>query len=180
MKNKTNSCKKWLAVLLSFSMLPTAILQNGSMAYAEEKKQEEAVTAEEAMENRETDIVVEEISISNKEEFLKFAQKCQDDYYSYSRVFNLQDDIDLSGSSFDGIPYFAGTFNGNGHTVSGLKISREGSDYGFFRYIGKTGGVKDLTVSGSVKVTGSAENVGGLKRHRYRNAESDAERRDEK
>ena len=164
MKNRTNSCKKWLAVLLSVSMLPTAILQNGSMAYAEEKKQEEAmaVTAEEALENRETDIVVEEISISNKEEFLKFARKCQDDYYSYGRVFNLQDDIDLSGSSFDGIPYFAGTFNGNGHTVSGLKISREGSDYGFFRYVGKTGRVKDLTVSGSVKVTGSAENVGGF------------------
>ena len=164
MKNRTNSCKKWLAVLLSVSMLPTAILQNGSMAYAEEKKQEEAVavTAEEALENRETDIVVEEISISDKEEFLKFARKCQDDYYSYGRVFNLQDDIDLSGSSFDGIPYFAGTFNGNGHTVSGLKISREGSDYGFFRYVGKTGRVKDLTVSGSVKVTGSAENVGGF------------------
>ena len=50
MKNRTNSCKKWLAVLLSVSMLPTAILQNGSMAYAEEKKQEEAVTAEEALE----------------------------------------------------------------------------------------------------------------------------------
>ena len=68
MKNRTNSCKKWLAVLLSVSMLPTAILQNGSMAYAEEKKQEEAVavTAEEALENRETDIVVEEISISVK------------------------------------------------------------------------------------------------------------------
>ena len=52
MKNRTNSCKKWLAVLLSVSMLPTAILQNGSMAYAEEKKQEEAVTAEEALELR--------------------------------------------------------------------------------------------------------------------------------
>ena len=162
MKNRTNSCKKWLAVLLSVSMLPTAILQNGSMAYAEEKKQEEAVTAEEALEDREADIVVEEISISNKEEFLKYVQKCQDDYYSYGRIFNLQNDIDLSGSSFDGIPYFAGTFNGNGHTVSGLKISREGSDYGFFRYVGKTGRVKDLTVSGSVKVTGSAENVGGV------------------
>lgn len=56
-------------MLLSVSMLPTAILQNGSMAYAEEKKQEEAVTAEEALEDREADIVVEEISISNKEEF---------------------------------------------------------------------------------------------------------------
>ena len=162
MKNRTNSCKKWLAVLLSVSMLPTAILQNGSMAYAEEKKQEEAVTAEEALEDREADIVVEEISISNKEEFLKYVQRCQDDYYSYGRIFNLQNDIDLSGSSFDGIPYFAGTFNGNGHTVSGLKISREGSDYGFFRYVGKTGRVKDLNVSGSVKVTGSAENVGGV------------------
>ena len=75
MKNRTNSCKKWLAVLLSVSMLPTAILQNGSMAYAEEKKQEEAVTAEEALEDREADIVVEEISISNKEEFLKYENK---------------------------------------------------------------------------------------------------------
>lgn len=162
MKNRTNSRKKWLAVLLSVSMLPTAVLQNGSMVYAEESRQEEAAETEEALENRETVPVVEEISISNKEEFLKFAKKCQDDYYSYGRVFNLQDDIDLSGSTFEGIPYFAGTFNGNGHTVSGFKISREGSDYGFFRYVGKNGRVKDLNVSGSVKVTGSAENVAGL------------------
>lgn len=147
MKNRTNSCKKWLRVLLSVSMLPTAFYRTVLWRMRRKRSRKRQITAEEALEDREADIVVEEISISNKEEFLKYVQKCQDDYYSYGRIFNLQNDIDLSGSSFDGIPYFAGTFNGNGHTVSGLKISREGSDYGFFRYVGKTGRVKDLNVS---------------------------------
>ena len=90
MKNRTNSCKKWLAVLLSVSMLPTAILQNGSMAYAEEKKQEEAVNAEEALEDREADIVVEEISISNKERVFKICSEVP------GRLLQLWQDFQLT------------------------------------------------------------------------------------
>ena len=50
---------------------------------------------------------------------------------------------------------YTGTFDGNGHTISGLYINDStADDQGLFGYVGGyvgTGTVKDLTVSGSVK-----------------------------
>ncbi len=63
--------------------------------------------------------------ISTREEFLKFAKNCRDDFYSYGKVFSLENDIDLSGTSFQGIPYFQGTLEGNGHVISGAKNCRD-------------------------------------------------------
>ena len=50
---------------------------------------------------------------------------------------------------------YTGTFNGDGHTISGLYINRSADYQGLFGYVStdddNTGTVKDLTVSGSVK-----------------------------
>ena len=55
-------------------------------------------------------------------------------------------------SSYNGPGAYSGTFDGNGHTISGLKVSSDGKHIGLFGQIsGAT--VKNLTVSG--KVTGS-------------------------
>ena len=102
------------------------------------------------------------IEISNVQELESFAQECRNDWYSYGKVFSLTADIDLTGTDFQGIPYFNGTLKGNGHTISGFSLSRKGSDYGFFRYLGKNAVVEELTVEGTVRMDGSAENVGGL------------------
>ena len=45
---------------------------------------------------------------------------------------------------------YKGTFNGNGHTISGLYIDSSDNDQGLFGYVGSSGTVQDLTVSGSV------------------------------
>ena len=46
---------------------------------------------------------------------------------------------------------YTGTFNGDGHTISGLYIDSSDTDYqGLFGYVGTFGTVKDLTVSGEV------------------------------
>lgn len=47
---------------------------------------------------------------------------------------------------------FKGTFDGNGHTVSGLKVETSGDYAGFFGYL--SGSVKNLTLKGKVKTTG--------------------------
>lgn len=104
----------------------------------------------------------DEIQISNAQDLERFAQECRNDWYSYGKVFSLTADIDLTGMDFQGIPYFNGTLKGNGHTISGFSLSRKGSDYGFFRYLGKNAVVGDLIVEGTVRMDGSAENVGGL------------------
>ena len=54
---------------------------------------------------------------------------------------------------------YEGTFNGDGHTISGLYIDSRVDYQGLFGYVGTGGTVKDLTVSGSV----SGNNyVGGI------------------
>lgn len=54
---------------------------------------------------------------------------------------------------------FTGTFEGNGHTISGLAINRSANYQGLFGYISSTGIVKDLSVSGTVN---GLQYVGGL------------------
>ena len=76
-------------------------------------------------------------------------------------------DLDLGGESSPWTPIgsfspyapFTGTFDGGGHTISGLYISGSSSNRGLFGYVGSGGTVKNLNVSGSV--TG-AYNVGGV------------------
>ncbi len=81
----------------------------------------------------------------------------------------LMNDIDVSGSGFTSFPYtiqgsnspfkFMGTFDGGGHTISGISISTSG-DAGLFGSLGGT--VKDLTVTGSVSGAGKDSSVGGI------------------
>ena len=103
-----------------------------------------------------------DVTISNTEEFLSFAQSCRLDSYSMDLTVSLEADIDLKNTDFAGIPIFCGTFLGNGHTISGLDISGNGSQQGLFRYLTQTAVVKDLNVSGSVKPQGSRSCVGSI------------------
>ena len=58
---------------------------------------------------------------------------------------------------------FTGTFDGNGHTISGLYINNGDSVYaGLFGYVGRGGMIKDLTVEGEITVSGSDLCIGGI------------------
>ncbi|MGM8366174.1 immunoglobulin-like domain-containing protein [Virgibacillus sp. W0181] len=80
----------------------------------------------------------------------------------------LKNDIDLSGYSNwepigDGSTFsrFEGTFDGEGHTISGLTITRPTEDnVGLFGYIQSSAEIKNVILTG-VNVEGK-ENVGGL------------------
>ena len=84
------------------------------------------------------------------------------DSYSKDKIVKLTADIDVSGSDFKGISYFAGTFDGGSHIISGFNVDYKGSDFGFFRYIAESGFITNLNISGSINVTGSQENIGGI------------------
>lgn len=88
-----------------------------------------------------------------------FAKACSLDSYSDGLYVTLSEDIELSGA-FEPVPIFRGTFDGNGHTISGLGINADGSYIGLFRFIERGAVVKDLTVRGTVEPKGSAEYVG--------------------
>ena len=60
---------------------------------------------------------------------------------------------------------YSGTFNGNGKTISGLYINNSTADYqGLFCYVGSSGKVQNLSVSGSVSGDRYVGGVVGLNR----------------
>ena len=114
-----------------------------------------------------TEAEISVTEIRNAQEFLEFARNCSSDAFSLNRTVRLTADIDLSdaalsGNSFEGIPYFHGIFEGNGHTISQFKLTPKGSSHGFFRYIGEAGTVRNLNLDGIVRPEGSQEQIGGL------------------
>jgi len=102
------------------------------------------------------------LTVSSEEEFLAFGENCRLDSYSVGLTVKLEADLDLTGLEFSGIPVFCGTFEGGGHTVSGIEISANGSQLGLFRYLTETATVRNLTVEGTVAPQGSRSSVGGI------------------
>ena len=105
------------------------------------------------------------LRIARQQQFLDFAENCRLDSYSRNLSVILLTDIDLTGVDFSGIPIFCGNFDGNGHTVSGLSITRDGSNMGLFRYVDASAVIQNLTVSGEIIPDGSRSAVGGIAGH---------------
>ena len=102
------------------------------------------------------------LTITSAEDFLTFAENCRLDSYSQGLEVQLTADIDLTGTGFTGIPIFCGSFYGNDHTVSGIRLTADGSVQGLFRYLAETAYVERLDVRGEVKPGGSRSTVGGI------------------
>ena len=102
------------------------------------------------------------ISVNSAEELALVAANCTDDTWSVNKQIELNSDISLEDVDFEPIQIFAGTFNGNGHTISGFRCSGSGFADGFFRYITVTGIVQDLTINGIVEAENEKDCTGGL------------------
>lgn len=145
--------KRLLSLLFALSLIFTLMIPVNAI---------ESEDAEEAVEEEEIQIAVRELSISTAEEFLTFAEACRLDSYSQNLEVTLESDIDLQGTSFNGIPIFCGTFLGNAHTISGISITSDGSYRGLFRYLTEEALVRDLTVVGQINPTGTHNYVGAI------------------
>ena len=137
-----------LCLLLVLSLPVTALAE-------EAKDTEETAAAEEGTTLR----------IMRQKQFLDFAENCRLDSYSRNLSVVLLTDIDLTSVDFAGIPIFCGNFDGNGHTISGLSITQDGSNMGLFRYVDASALIQNLTVSGEIIPDGSRSAVGGIAGH---------------
>lgn len=106
--------------------------------------------------------VTDTVTISSEAGFLDFAKSCALDIWSQGKTVILTADLDLADAEFTPIPTFGGTFFGQGHTISGLRITAAGSTQGLFRYIQPSGVVQDLAVEGNVAPAGTRSTVGGI------------------
>ncbi len=105
---------------------------------------------------------VEAVVIRSMEDLLALSQNCALDTWSQGRAVTLAADLDLAGSGFSPIPTFGGTFDGQGHTISGLNLTADGSAAGLFRYIQAGGTVTRLRVTGIVAPGEGPSQVGGI------------------
>ena len=126
-------CALLLAALLLLGSLPTALAAEGAT-----------------------------VNVSSVEELLRAARQCSLDSWSRGRTIVLTADLDLKGESFTPFPIFCGVFDGQGHTISGLRVAESGSSMGLFRILQEGAVVRDLTVAGTVAPSGSACQVGGI------------------
>ena len=102
------------------------------------------------------------LRIQSPEDLLRLAEDCRLDSYSLGLTVKLTRDLDMTGYDFEGIPVFSGTFEGNGHRITGISLTHAGSHVGLFRYLTAEAIVRELHVSGTVAPTGTREYVGGI------------------
>ncbi len=176
--------KKILASLMAITLFTTS----GLISFAENEPEKDASqenvittgTQERAAENEvdvdadiEDDIAaavpveIETIKISNVDEFLEFVDNCKLNTWSDNKEILLTSDISLVGQEFYGIPDFGGVFDGQGHTISEINISKGQSYVGLFIHVEKNAVIQNLKVSGSVIPTGSPVIIGGIAGENY-------------
>lgn len=94
------------------------------------------------------------ISISTAKELSALAENCVSDEWSKGKTIVLEADINLTGLDFEPVPLMNGTFDGQGHSIIGLRFDGAGSTQGLFRAVLKDGAVKNFSVSGSLNAPG--------------------------
>ena len=147
MKRKNRSNRLWAAALIVCMLL----IHMPAAAFATEAEAEEFVIPGDA------------VYLASPEDILNLAENCVSDAWSRDKVFVLEGDIDLSGTEFSAIPTFGGIFLGQGHTVSGLRLTGEMTAQGFFRYLQKTALVQDLHLKGTVQPAKNGNlDIGGM------------------
>ena len=115
----------------------------------------------------------ESVAIQTAEELLDFAQRVnQFDETAVYGHYHLENDIDLTGLDWEPIgkirveesalePFyrdirlkvesgFCGTFEGRGHTISGVSVDADADYSGFFGVVGRSAVIRDLSVEGQV------------------------------
>ena len=124
-----------------------------------------AITESEALPETETESEIhreEQITISSAEDLEDLAKRCVVDRNSKDLEAVLTEDISLTGKSFLPIPYFAGIFDGQGHTIRGAAILTDSSNQGMFRYVGKGAVIRNLNVEGRFEPGKEAQSIGGI------------------
>lgn len=100
-------------------------------------------------------------TIGTLKELKDFAKRCTSDSYSKGSSVVLTADIDADGAAVS-VPVFLGSFDGQGHKITGLRLTESNSTYGLFSCIESDAVVKNLTVEGEVSPSGTQNVIGGL------------------
>lgn len=107
------------------------------------------------------------IYIHTAKDLCALSDSCAYDAWSSGKTVLLTADISLRGVDFEPIASFSGTFNGGGHTISGLTLTDSLSPAGLFLTLERGAFVHALKVEGQVTPGGTKEFVGGIAGRSY-------------
>ena len=107
------------------------------------------------------------IYIHTAKDLCALSDSCAYDAWSRGKTVLLTSDISLRGVDFEPIASFSGTFNGGGHTISGLTLTDSLSPAGLFLTLERGAFVHALKVEGQVAPGGTKEAVGGIVGRNY-------------
>lgn len=104
------------------------------------------------------------IHIQTQEDLQELAENCRLDTWSQGKTVILDNDLTLdeTADEFLPIPTFGGTFEGNGHTISGFSLDGENSRAGLFDTLQASAVINRLVVVGQVMSSGDGDIIGGL------------------
>ena len=91
------------------------------------------------------------INISEPSDFAALTKNCTYDSYSRGMQVTLMNDIDMSETELEPMKIFCGVFEGNGHSITGIKLNLEGSQKGLCFELGEGGEIRNLNVSGKIE-----------------------------
>lgn len=103
-----------------------------------------------------------QVNVGSYEDWCDLADKCSLDTWSADKYVVLTDNIDFNMKEFMPIPFFAGVFEGGGHTISKAAFTDEQNYIGVFSKSAETAVIRDLNVIGVMKPDGKSYNVGGI------------------
>lgn len=99
------------------------------------------------------------IDVYTADDIMQMSKDLTKDTDSYGKIYRLQNNIDMSGLDFQGIPVFAGTFDGNGYQITGIVMEGDFSERAFIRLLTENGILKNVGLFPELASTG--ENIAG-------------------
>ena len=103
-----------------------------------------------------------EIRIRSYDDWKGFAKRCTLDTWSADKYVVLEDDIEFNMKEFTPVPYFAGVFEGNNHTLNKAAYTNEQNYIGIFSKTAPTAVIRNLNVIGVMKPDGKPFDIGGI------------------
>lgn len=164
---KKRACNKAVALVLAAALalplFPLAMAAGESGGAAAQSGAGTAVDPTEGLQSVfEADPDAQVVYIRTADDLIELARCCTLDTWSQGKTVVLQADLSLDGTEFVTIPTFGGTFEGNGHTISGLQITQSAAPAGLFAVVQQGAVIKELSVSGVVAPDGAAGSAGGV------------------
>ncbi len=103
-----------------------------------------------------------EVKISSYEDWCDLVKKCRLDTWSADKYVVLTDDIDCNMQRITPVPYFAGVFDGKGHTINKAAFTEEQNYVGIFSKTAASAVIRNVNVIGVIKPAGKPFGVGGI------------------